>query len=72
MARCVDADLAGTPRPTFTYSDKGSLATIGRLEGCGRHQPELQFGGYFASLIWWVAHIWSLVDFRSKLRAMSG
>lgn len=34
--------------------------------------PRLQFGGYVAWLIWWVVHISSLVDFRSKLRAVSG
>lgn len=72
VARCIRADLAGDERPTFTYVDKGSLATIGRSKAVADLGPKLRFGGYFAWLIWWVVHIWSLVDFRSKLRAMSG
>ncbi len=71
-ARCIEADLAGAERPTFVYKDRGSLATIGRTKAVADLSPRLQFGGYFAWLIWWVVHIWSLVDFRSKLRAMSG
>jgi NADH dehydrogenase len=71
-ARCIEADLAGAERPTFMYKDRGSLATIGRTKAVADLSPRLQFGGYFAWLIWWVVHIWSLVDFRSKLRAMSG
>ena len=72
VARCITADLAGEPRPTFVYKDKGSMATIGRSKAVANLGPRLQFGGYFAWLIWWLIHIWSLVDFRSKLRAMSG
>lgn len=72
VASCIEADLAGGDRPTFTYKDKGSMATIGRSKAVADLSPRLQFGGYLAWLIWWVIHIWSLVDFRSKLRAMSG
>lgn len=72
VARCIEADVEGNTRPTFVYKDKGSLATIGRSKAVANLSPKLQFGGYFAWLIWWVIHIWSLIDFRSKLRAMSG
>ena len=72
VARCITADLAGESRSKFIYKDKGSMATIGRSKAVANLGPRLQFGGYFAWLIWWVIHIWSLVDFRSKLRAMSG
>jgi len=72
VARCIDADLASEPRPTFVYKDKGSMATIGRSKAVADLSPRLQFGGYVAWLIWWIIHIWSLIDFRSKLRAMSG
>ncbi|WP_041300328.1 NAD(P)/FAD-dependent oxidoreductase [Ilumatobacter coccineus] len=72
VARCIRADLADEPRPTFAYVDKGSLATIGRSKAVADLGPKLRFGGYLAWLIWWLVHIWSLVDFRSKLRAMSG
>lgn len=72
VARCIEADLSGEQRAAFAYKDKGSLATIGRSKAVANLSPRLQFGGYFAWLIWWVIHIWSLIDFRSKLRAMSG
>jgi len=72
VARCIDADLSGSARPTFVYKDKGSMATIGRSKAVADLGPRLQFGGYAAWLIWWIIHIWSLIDFRSKLRAMSG
>jgi len=72
VARCIDADVASEPRPTFVYKDKGSMATIGRSKAVADLSPRLQFGGYVAWLIWWIIHIWSLIDFRSKLRAMSG
>ncbi len=72
VAACIHADLSQQPRPTFTYTDKGSMATIGRSSAVADLSPRLQFGGYLAWLIWWAVHIWSLIDFRSKLRAMSG
>ncbi len=72
VARCIGADLEHAPRPTFVYKDKGSLATIGRSKAVADLGPRLRFGGYVAWLIWWIVHIWSLIDFRSKLRAMSG
>lgn len=72
VARCIESDLKGEPRATFIYKDKGSMATIGRSKAVANLSPKLQFGGYFAWIIWWAVHIWSLVDFRSKLRAMSG
>ena len=71
-ARCIEADLAGRPRPPFVYRDKGSLATIGRSAAVADLSPRLRFGGYPAWVVWWLVHIWSLIDFRSKLRAMAG
>lgn len=72
VARCIDRDLHGTARPVFAYSDRGSLATIGRSAAVADLGPRLQFGGYFAWVTWWAVHIWSLIDFRSRFRAMSG
>ncbi|MFK8024387.1 MAG: NAD(P)/FAD-dependent oxidoreductase [Ilumatobacter sp.] len=72
VARCIQADLDARTRPGFSYRDKGSLATIGKSKAVADLSPRLQFGGYFAWLIWWVVHIWSLIDFRSRFRAMSG
>jgi len=71
VARCIAADLAGNTRATFTYKDKGSMATIGRSKAVAYLGPRLQFGGYFAWLVWWVVHIMTLIDFRSKASAMA-
>ena len=71
VARCIAADLAGNTRAPFTYKDKGSMATIGRSKAVAYLGPRLQFGGYFAWLVWWVVHIMTLIDFRSKASAMA-
>jgi NADH dehydrogenase len=71
-ARCITADLDGSPRPLFEYRDKGSLATIGRSAAVADLGPHLRFGGYPAWVVWWLVHIWSLIGFRSRFRAMSG
>lgn len=70
-AACIRADLAGTPRPLFTYNDKGSMATIGKSKAVANLGPRLQFGGFAAWLLWGVVHIWSLVGFRSRARTMT-
>ena len=72
VARCIERDVAGDVRPVFAYQDKGSMATIGRSAAVVHVGPRIQFGGYFAWLTWWLVHIWSLIDFRSRFRAMSG
>jgi NADH dehydrogenase len=70
VARCIEADLAGTARPDFGYKDKGTMATIGRSKAVAYLGPRLQFGGFFAWLVWWAVHISTLIDFRSKIFAM--
>lgn len=70
-ARCIEADLSGSPRPTFSYKDKGSMATIGRSKAVADLGPRLRFGGYLAWLVWWAVHILTLIDFRSKASAMA-
>lgn len=69
VARCIEADLAAEARPTFTYKNKGSMATIGRSKAVA-DLGRLRFGGYLAWLVWWAVHIISLIDFRSKASAM--
>ncbi len=71
-ARCIAADLAGGRRAAFAYHDKGPLATIGRSAAVADLSPRLRFGGYLAWVVWWLVHISSLIDFRSKLQAMDG
>lgn len=70
-AASIRADLSGLPRTAFTYHDKGSLATIGRSRAVADLGPRLRFGGYVAWVIWWLVHIMSLIDFRSRLSTMA-
>lgn len=70
-AACVVADFEARPRPSFRYRDKGSMATIGRSKAVANLGPRLQFGGRLAWLLWGAVHVWSLVEFRSRLRTMS-
>ena len=68
---CIQADLAGTSRPTFIYKDKGSMATIGRSKAVAMIGDKIQFGGYAAWALWGLVHVASLIGFRSKVRTMS-
>ncbi|MDZ4830884.1 MAG: NAD(P)/FAD-dependent oxidoreductase [Phycisphaerae bacterium] len=57
------------PRPSFTFRDKGELATIGRAKAVadlrGRH-----FSGLFAWLLWCFVHVFFLIGFRNRLFVM--
>lgn len=68
---CIEADLAGEPRPEFVYFDKGSMATVGRSRAVVEIR-RLRFSGFLAWVIWWLVHIWSLVGFRSRATVMAG
>jgi len=54
------------PRGTFTYHDRGQMATIGRSRAiCDTGR--LQFGGFAAWVFWLSVHIYFLVGFRNRL-----
>lgn len=55
---------------SFEYSDKGTMATVGRnraVVDLGR----FQFGGFFAWLTWLFVHLMLLVDFRNRMVVFS-
>jgi NADH dehydrogenase len=62
--------LASQPMQPFHYTDKGSMATIGRnravadIKLFGR---DLRLGGFLAWLAWSFVHVISLVSFRNRL-----
>jgi hypothetical protein len=69
IAARVVADLEKRESPPFRYRNLGSLATIGRKSAVvqiGR----MRLTGFIARLIWSVAHIYFLIDFRSRLSAV--
>ncbi len=70
-AACIEADLAGSARQSFIYTDKGSMATIGRSKAVAMIGDKIQFGGYLAWALWGLVHVASLIGFRSKARTLS-
>lgn len=65
-AACIRADLVGEPRRPFRYTDKGSLATIGRSLAVASIGP-VQLTGFPAWLIWVFVHLMTLVGHRNRL-----
>ena len=67
--RNVLRGIAGKPTLEFKYRDYGQLATIGRnaaVVTIGR----LHLSGFPAWLVWLVAHIYFLINFRNRLVVM--
>lgn len=55
------------PMKPFRYSDKGSMATVGRNKAVVDLPKNLHFGGFFAWFVWMFVHLVSIIGFRSKL-----
>jgi NADH dehydrogenase len=70
-ARQIRRELAGKPRETFRYRDKGSLATIGRAAAVA-DMGRFALSGFLAWLAWWAIHIFFLIGFRSRVLVMFG
>jgi NADH dehydrogenase len=61
--------LAGKPTRPFRYKDYGQLATIGRNSAVAM-LGRLHLSGYPAWLLWLLAHIYFLINFRNRLTVM--
>jgi len=66
LAKNLEKSLAGKALEPFTYSDKGTMATIGRNKAVADIK-KLQFGGFFAWFIWMFVHLMALVGFRNRV-----
>jgi NADH dehydrogenase len=64
------ADVRGKQRKPFRYRDYGQLATIGRNAAVAMF-GKLRLSGYPAWLLWLVAHIYFLINFRNRLVVMT-
>jgi NADH dehydrogenase len=69
VARMVVNDMEGRPRETFTYHDKGLLATIGRARAVS-DAGWARFSGFTAWLAWAFIHILYLIGFRNRILVM--
>ena len=61
----------GQPMKEFTYSDKGSMATIGRFKAVV-DAGKLHLGGWVAWLGWMFVHLMALVGYRNRLKVLMG
>ena len=53
----------------FAYNDKGSMAIIGRSKAVAEiPKPKLFFKGFIAWAAWLFVHLFSLINFRNKLK----
>jgi NADH dehydrogenase len=66
VARLLRARAAGKTLPPFRYRDYGSLATIGRKSAVVQ-MGRFKLKGFFAWVLWSVAHIYFLIGFRNRL-----
>jgi NADH dehydrogenase len=64
-AAVVRARIAGEPLPTFTFRDRGTMATIGRGAAVAR-VGRLGFDGALAWLAWLAIHLVYLVGFEHR------
>ena len=65
VASDIRRTLAGKPRRTFRYRDKGNLATIGRSHAVAQFGRR-GFGGWFAWMLWLVVHLAFLVGYANR------
>ncbi len=61
--------LKGRSRTAFRYRDYGQLATIGRNAAVA-YFGRVKLSGYPAWLVWLVAHIYFLINFRNRIVVM--
>lgn len=65
LAKNIINIIQNKPLKAFEYSDKGSMATIGRNRAVV-DLPFYKFQGFFAWFVWMFVHILSLIGFRNK------
>ena len=55
----------------FRYKDKGSMAIIGRSKAVADlPKPKLNFNGWIAWMMWLFVHLFSLINYRNRLKTM--
>ncbi|WP_299779503.1 NAD(P)/FAD-dependent oxidoreductase [uncultured Formosa sp.] len=58
--------LDGLPLTPFIYTDKGSMATVGRNKAVV-DMPKFKFQGVFAWFVWMFVHLFFLIGFRNRM-----
>lgn len=65
LVKNLKALLNNEPQKDFIYTDKGSMATIGRNRAVV-DLPKVHFKGIFAWMIWMFVHLMSIIGFRNR------
>jgi len=68
-ARNILGDLKDRPRKNFVYTDKGSMATIGKSKAIADIRG-WRFRGVIAWMFWLVVHIMFLIGFRNRISVL--
>lgn len=66
LSKMLLRKVNGKPMKPFRYSDKGTMATIGRNKAVV-DMGKLHIGGFVAWIAWLFVHLMLLVDFRNRV-----
>lgn len=69
VAKNIKLGLDGNPYETFSYYDKGSMATIGRSAAIAQ-KGSIHLDGFIAWLAWLLVHIFFLIGFRNRFAVL--
>jgi NADH dehydrogenase len=69
VARNILSKQQGRHLQPFRYTDKGAMATVGRLSAVATFRG-LNISGPLAWLMWLVVHVYYLIGFRNKLMVL--
>jgi len=69
VAKTIRRELKRKTRETFEYTDKGTMATIGRSRAVVQ-APGFKLTGLMAWLAWCVVHVMYLIGFRNRFIVM--
>jgi NADH dehydrogenase len=65
-AKNILHDIKGETPQSFTYQDKGIMATIGRRRAVAWLYNKVQLSGFIAWMVWLVFHLMTLLGFRNR------
>lgn len=67
LAKLIKRELSGKERKAFSFTDKGTMATVGRAKAVADIRG-FKFSGFFAWILWSIVHIFFLIGFRNRFR----
>ncbi len=71
LAKNFIAAAKGKELKAFKYTDKGSMAIIGRNKAVADlPKPKLHFSGFIAWFMWVFIHLISLIDYRNRVKTL--